>query len=243
MEVFVLLRLMVIGSFASSLALAATDYDRKITDARIALGATEKRISELQDKIEKCKGVEFTNYSETQTVGCSGFLNFSSKKDLAQMKADLETARGNAVKIRAEIDGQRNAKDLSAASKMELNGKAIDAQLLLADFKTAELSLKNAGVDIQALNSKFDQSILGNYTKYAIENSMKSSGGQQMICKAVSTCSDTKKANASLLDMDKKMQSFEQFRKAQLELLKKAETSRSGNGAAGTPAAGGAVTN
>ncbi len=204
--------------FLISLANAATDpYQSKISTLQFKLKSKNDKIAELQEKLDGCsKGVR-------GAYVCSGWNAFASTADVLDWQKELASYKKEAETIHSDLKVAMANKDINTTAKIELAGRAIDANMLLLDVKSAQSALKTANIDIQALKLKFDQSLLGEYTKYAIENSMKSANGQKLICGAVSMCSDSKKSKSLMDDMEKKVKSFEEFRKAQLELLKRSE--------------------
>lgn len=220
MEAFVYIRVVILILFVTPAAFTeGNPYASKVSTIKYSLNKTNEKITELQGKIDGCDKAARGGYS------CSGWDVFATGTDVLQWKKEIDDHKKKVKELEMDLVKAQANKDLSAAAKLDLSGAKIDVGLLLMDVKTAEVSLKAAGVGIQSLKAKFDQTILGEYTKYAIENSLKSGPGQQMICGAVASCTDTKKSKAAMTALDKKVKSFDQFRKDQLELLKKSQMS------------------
>lgn len=206
--------------FSVSAIAAATGvdpYQSRINAIELSIKRKTEKIADLQEKLDGC------GKTARGTYNCSGWNTFSSTSDVLQWKEELKANEKEAKKLKDDLKVAMANKDINAATKITLGNQSFDAGMLLLDVKTAQTALKAANYDIQALKLKFDNSILAEYTKQTIENSLKQPKGQQLVCNAVATCSDTKKSKSAISDMEKKLKSFEDFRKAQLELLKKSE--------------------
>ena len=95
---------------------------------------------------------------------------------------------------------------------MDLSKLSIESKDLLRDISVVKNTIATSANTLDALNQKIDTTLLGEYTQYAIEKSMKSKQMTDTVCTAVATCADTKKTKNTMDKIDKDIKSFKQFR-------------------------------
>ncbi len=167
----------------------------------------------LEEKINSCK----KSSGRGGSYSCDGWNGLlTTAKDIDKWKDELNIQKRQAGQLVADIQNAQAGKNLTAPAAATLNNIVIDSKLLMTDINLVKSSLIANGSEIQALNLKLDQSLLGEYTKYAIDQNMKSAESKKAVCETVSTCADTKKTGNSINLMNKKIQSFEEFKKSQL---------------------------
>jgi hypothetical protein len=122
---------------------------------------------------------------------------------------------------------------LDQEARIDLKGFQLDAKNLLMDISITKSDLQKRQLEIQTLMGVMDRSLLGEYTKYAIEQSMDSDKNKKLICETAAMCSDTKKMKSQMNSINRKVKTFEQFRKEQLALRSQSQMTGGNSSATG----------
>lgn len=188
------------------------------------IAALTAKQAELQKKLDTCEkwtgaglGGENQNHPCT-SLGWTGFR----KVDIEQLKKDIELTaqeiRDKSSELKTKSGGVTAAVTLD-----DLNTK-LTAQDLLMDTQTLQLWLAQNRVQLEAINKRIDNTLLGKYTKYVAEESIKAAlNGESNVCNAVTKCGGMKKLKKQVEDYSKQIKSYPKWKAAEVEVVQPSE--------------------
>lgn len=200
-----------------------------LADLAIQKGAIVKRLAEVQATVNSCKRIDNRIGSRYQ---CDTWgLNNETEQEFNAMKKDVKTLETALESVNAKISLKRGDSKLeAAAAKGDVAGMPYDAKMLMLDytrFKAEVASIKGEMAltqgEINGLMTRLDKSVLGEYTRYAIEQSLKSSSNtKRAICQIAAACGESKALNSKVNEIESKLKSIDDFRRERAEAARAA---------------------